>query len=244
MRFLRALPLLLLPTCVDYRLVGPAPPGEAELHLVVDVLHADTLTLALYGYFTSGAGASGAVRTLADSTMLLQDQITLPEVIGASQLRYAWEARFQDAFIAPDSARARGPIIETDAPPPMMSVPVMRRLQPPRLQHPIGSDLILELSSIAVPEPLTRIYGQWFLEIEDGTRRILNLGSNGLPPSQLRLEWAWLEQSLVPGDSLSATLVVQDGYEVADSPYLTNVSRQTQLVWTISIVQASDESAP
>lgn len=238
MKLSSGLPLLLLfsSTCLDYELVGPAAPGEAQLQLAVHVQHADTLTLALYGFFTSGAGASGAVRTLDDSTMLLQDQITPPEVVETSRLRYTWEARFPDALDAPDSARARGPIIEADAPPPTMWLPITRRLQPPRLEHPVGSDLILELSSIPVPQTLSRRFGQWFLEIERGTAQILTLSSDGSPPSRLRLEWAWLEQSVVPGDSLLATLVLSDGYEVAASPYRTGVSRQAQLFWTIILV--------
>lgn len=238
MRFVRVLPLLLVPTCIDYRFVGPAEPGEAELHLAVHVQHTDTLTLALYGFFTSGAGASGAVRTLTDSTMLLQDQITPPEIVEMSRLRYTWQAQFVDVLVAPDSARARGPIIEGDAIPPTMWLPVTRRLQPLRLEHPVGSDLILELLSVPVPQTLSRMFGQWFLDIERGTEQILTLSSDGSPPSRLRLEWAWLEQSVAPGDTLSATLVLSDRYEVTASPYRTQVSRQTELFWRIMIVPA------
>ena len=238
MKLARTLPMLLVisATCVDYELVGPAAPGEAELHVFLDVKHAETLTLTLYGFFRSGAGASGAVRALADSTMLLQDQITPPDIVEPSQLRYTWQAQFVDALVAPDSARARGPIIEADAPPPTLWLPVMRRLQPLRLEHPVGSDLILELSSVPVPQTLSRMFGQWFLDIERDNAQILTLRSDGSSPSRLRLEWAWLEQSVVPGDSLSATLLLSDTYEVTASPYRTNVSRQAQLFWTIILV--------
>lgn len=245
MRLSRALPLLLLlpSTCVDYKLVGPASPGEPALHVSVDVSHDDELTLGLVGWFSTGTSVGTTVRELADSTMVLQDQVTAPEVQEGSRLAYAWIAHYFDSLTGPDSARMRGPMISSDAPPPLIVLPVPRRLLPLRQEHSVGADLILELSPTAAPERLHRISGFWQFEIEIETqadrRRVLSLDGYGIPPSRMHVPWVWLDQSVLAGDSLSATLSLLDSYEVTPSPYRTHVSRQARLLWKIMIVPAS-----
>ena len=242
MRLLRALPILVSATCVDYRLVGPALPAEPSLHVSVDVSHNEALTLALVGWFSTGTRAGATHRVLADSTMVLQNEVTPPEAGDASRLVYARIAHYYGDPAGPDSARVRGPIITMDAPPPTIALPVPRRLQPFRLEHTAGTDLILELSPTAVSDQLTWNFGFWRLEIElemeDVMREVLSLTGNGLPPSRLHVPWDWLRQSVVPGDSLSATLSMFDRLEVTASPYRTDVSRQAQLFWRIRLVRA------
>ena len=242
MRLSRTLPLLLLlSTCVDYRLVGPASPAEPVLHVLVDISHEEeALTLGLVGSFSTGTSAGTTQRVLADSTMILQNNVTMPEVRDASLLAYAWIAHYFDDPAGPDSARVRGPIIRMDTPPPTITLPVPRRLQALRLEHAVGTDLMLELSPIAAPEQLDRIFGFWQLELEIDAdpQRVLSLNGRGTSPSRLHVPWAWLQQSVVPGDSLSATLSLSDGYEVTDSPYRTHVSRQARLSWRIILVSA------
>lgn len=242
MRLSRALPLLLLFsfTCVDYRLVGPASPAEPALHVLVDISHDEALTLGLVGWFTTGTRAGTTERVLADSTMLLQNDVTPPQVRDASRLQYAWIAYYFGNPPGPDSARLRGPIVTMDARPPMIALPVPRRLQPLRMEHAAGTDLILELSPTAAPEQLDRVFGFWQIEIEiePDMRRVLSLDGQGVPPSRLNVPWVWLDQSVVPGDSLSATLSLSDGYEVSASPYRTSISRQARVIWRIIVLPA------
>lgn len=240
-------PLLLLLGCTDFSLVGPPTNLRSGLDLFISIRHADTLFLGLNGLFEPGSGATGRPRALLDSTMLVQGQPISPQVVVGERLAYALAESYTNASDAPDSIRARGPVL---ADPPnavaMVSLSFPKRVQPYRLDHVAGSDLALVVTGSAIGSEQTRTYSQWWLQIRSAGGQPRGLFSMNAPtalPAQLRLSWEWFGESVTVGDSLVVSVSFVESHDVPAAPYTTGITVFAEFQWVVHVVSANSSAA-
>jgi hypothetical protein len=226
------IPIVVALSCYGENIVVPDPNVAPQLHATVFVrqdqsLHNDVLIL-----LSLGTDAKGNDNGLGNSPVLVAGSVVTGNPT-ADGMAWSWA----------DSAGLRGnvdirfPTVATYSPTPVsVSIPIEGRDGPRIIDHVAGQDLTLRLLGVtdSIAGLTSREFQRWSLAVRDA-RKPRNVFVNGtgiastfaLPNSLM---------SMIPGDSLHATVTASKSYEVAGAPFRTGLFTETQVTWIVRVV--------